>query len=151
MQSAESNGYGTGLTSPVVFAIRGGSLKQSGTALGKAISPLIQERVMKLLRGFIVLTALLVPVVGSAQIAPVRWEYAKLIVGGNLPIRWYTADRDSVLTTTDEILAAGHEELGVANKRFLGFLNVVGAQGWELIEVLSAPYDAIYLFKRRKT
>ena len=101
---------------------------------------------------FIVLTALLVPVVCSAQSAPVRWEYGKLIIGiNNLPIRWITVDRDSVLTTTDGILAAGNEELGVASKRFLGFLNVVGTQGWELIEVLTARDDAIYLFKRRKT
>ena len=44
VQSAEKFAFGTGLTKGIGFAIRGGRMKRSGTALGKTSFPLIGKR-----------------------------------------------------------------------------------------------------------
>jgi hypothetical protein len=44
LQGAEKSGFGTGLTRGVAIAIRGRSLKRSGTVPGKTSFPLIGKR-----------------------------------------------------------------------------------------------------------
>jgi len=103
---------------------------------------------MKTWRWIVVLVALSVPVVGSAQGAPVRWEYGQLTAAStnNVPLRWTTASKDTVLATTEQITAQGD-----ADSLLFKFFDLLGSQGWELIQsTRSRSALPIFLFKRRK-
>jgi hypothetical protein len=88
----------------------------------------------------------------SAQ-AAVHWEYGVLVMGGmRAPPAWSAATSDSTIAPSAIVddarimdylkqMASGHP-----GQAALLFLNVAGAQGWELVTVQGDTY----LFKRRR-
>lgn len=95
-----------------------------------------------------------VSTVASAQGMPraatstrVTWEYAQLIYAPKPvgPI-WMSADTDSSMSA--KLSAAENEPHHPGTAPLIQVLNVIGAQGWELV---SAPQGAsvAYTFKRR--
>ncbi len=124
---------------------------------------------MKMLRGFIVLTALLVPVVGSAQGAPgaphitkckacPQWEYAELDVAGDVG-NWTAGDSVWVFVNATEAtqlfgvstqsLPKGHDGEIITKGAFAAIQNTLGRAGWELVAVWQGR-STTYYFKRPK-
>ena len=84
------------------------------------------------------------------------WNYAKLstfISQGELQANWVTDE--GLVTATGGVLVLAEKIMGTlisdTDDAFIIFLNYVGDQGWELIQVRDVDRRTEYLFKQRSS